>query len=166
MVECLPLKRKRKLKVCYRNWFRTNCSGGYCVPDPLVTSVHNCWPGWRKIFHTFSFFPSRKPRKHSCLEKIHVFTGKHCVLYSKLFLVKGQYPFSLTLAALKDCMYWSSSNYFWGSFPFWLLFSHTPFLFLWKIQHILRVAQYSSLNFFPLALFYVIFYSVASFGTM
>lgn len=42
-VESLPSKAKLILKVSYKNWFRTNCSDGYCaVPKLLATSVCKC----------------------------------------------------------------------------------------------------------------------------
>lgn len=42
-VKSLPSKAKLILKVGYKNWFRTSCSGGYCpVPKLLVTSVGKC----------------------------------------------------------------------------------------------------------------------------
>lgn len=81
----------------------------------------------------------------------------HCVLYSKLFLVKGQYPFSLMIAALRVELSWSS----WNPSPFGC--SSSPrvsiSLFHWKMWYFcptsLKMSQGFSLHFFflPFALF-------------
>lgn len=139
-VKSLPSRAKLALKVGYKNWFRTNCSGGYCSQTVNNICLQVLTRLEQNLFMVLiSFFLGNK-EKVSSSENTYIFFWRTLCFILQVLSSLGSAPTLLNmLAALKPGLFWSPDIVFEAPLGYFCSSHVAPSLFHWKIQSIYAV---------------------------
>lgn len=151
-VKSLPSKAKLTLKVGYKNWFRTNCSGGYCSQTVNNICLQVLTRLGQNLFVVLiSFFLGSKEKVCSS-ENTYIFSQRTLCLVLQVLSSLGSAPTLLNM--FKTWPVLVSWHCLWGSFGIFLLFWCCPFLVSLKnTEHLCMLCSSFSICPFFLAVF-------------
>lgn len=163
-VKSLPSRAKLTLKVGYKNWFRTNCSGGYCSQTVNNICLQVLTRLEQNLFMVLISFFLGNQEKVLSSENTYIFFWRTLRFILQVLSSLGSAPTLLNmLAALKPGLFWSPDIVFEAPLGYFCSSDVAPSLFHGKIQSIYAVLC-SSFSICPFVL--ALFHSAALLDTL